>query len=48
MVKVKSHIDGLQAYCRSTPTSNVLVNELADFAADRFSDHFGDGKADKA
>ena len=48
MTKAKSHINGVQAYCRNTPFRHVVVNELADFAADRYSDHAGDGKADKA
>ena len=48
MVNVEAHIDGKQADCRNTPTSHVMVNESADFAADRFSDHYGDGEADKA
>ena len=48
IVMVKSHIDGKQAYCRHTPVWQVLINELADFAADVHSDRFGNGKADKA
>lgn len=48
VVKVKSYIEGVQAYCRNTPLRHIMVNELADFAAERFSDHTGNGKADKA
>lgn len=48
ITKVKSHIDGVQAYCRDTPFGHIIVNEIADFAADRYCDHAGDGKADKA
>ena len=48
VAKVKSHIDGKQAYCRNTPLWQMMINELADFAADVFTDHFGDAKADKA
>ena len=47
VTKVKSHIDGVQTYCRGTPYGHILVNELADFAAERNSDHAGNGKADK-
>ena len=47
ITKVKSHIDGVQAYCRGTPYGHILVNELADFAAERYADHAGNGKADK-
>ena len=47
ITKVKSHIDGVQAYCRGTPFGHILVNELADFAADHFTDHAGLGKADQ-
>ena len=48
MVKVKPHINGKRAYCHNAPPSHVMVNELADFAADRLSYHFGDAKVDKA
>lgn len=48
VVKVKSHIDGGQAYCRNTPFRHIVVNELVDFAADRYSDHAGSGKTEKA
>ena len=41
ITKVKSHIDGIQSYCRSTPAWQILLNDLADYAADRFRDHFG-------
>ena len=44
---MKSHIDGIQAYCRETPTWQIMVNELADFAADVHSDHFGKCSGDK-
>ena len=47
VTKVKSHIGGVQTYCRGTPDGHILVNELADFAAERFADHAGEGKADK-
>ena len=41
ITKVKSHIDGAQAYCRETPAWHVLLNDLVDYAADRNSDHYG-------
>ena len=37
----------MQAYCRGTPYGHILVNELADFAADHYADHAGCGKADQ-
>ena len=43
ITKVKSHINSAQAYCHDTPFRHVIVNEIADFAADRYSDHAGDG-----
>lgn len=48
VMKVKPHIDGKQAYCRDIPAGRIMVNELADFAADVYSDHFGKCGADKA
>ena len=48
IIMVKYHIDGKQAYYRDTPIWQVMVNELADFAADVYSDHFGKCGADKA
>ena len=48
MVKPKPHINGKQAYCRHTTPWQVMINELADFVADVFSNHFGDAKADEA
>ena len=44
ITKVKSHIDGVQAYCRDTPFRHIIVNEIADFAADHYCDHAGDAK----
>lgn len=41
ITKVKSHIVGVQANCRLTPVWQTLLNDLTDFAADRFSDHYG-------
>ena len=41
LTKAKSHIDGIQDYCRSTPAWQILLNDLADYAADRVSDHVG-------
>ena len=41
ITKAKSHIEGVRAYCRLTPTWQILLNDLVDYAADRFSDHFG-------
>ena len=47
ITNVKSHINGVQAYCRDTPFRHILVNEIADFAADRYCDHAGNAKADQ-
>ena len=47
ITKVKPHIDGVQAYCRGTPYGHILVNKIADFAAERYCDHAGGGKSDK-
>ena len=47
ITQVKSHIDVAQAYCRETPAWQILFNDLAGYAADRFSDHFGQCGGDK-
>ena len=33
ITKVKSHINGVQAYCRDTPFRHIIVNEIDEFAA---------------
>ena len=48
ITKAKLHIDGVQAYCRDTPYRHILVNEIADFAAERNCDHAGNIKADQS
>ena len=47
ITKIKSHIDGVQAYCREAPLWQIPVNELADFAAEINSDRIGPCNGDK-
>ena len=41
IIKVKSHITAEQMRARGTPECQILLNELADRAADMSSDHQG-------
>ena len=42
ITKIKSHSDAEHLVCRETPLWHMGVNNLADKAAEQFSDHFGD------
>ena len=41
ITKIKSHSDGRHIYCRQAPIWQIGVNDVADKAADIFSDHTG-------